>query len=284
MIDNSGTVLNHIVYDSFGRVTSETDPTFNFRFGYTGRELDEETEMMYYRARYFDPAVGTFVGEDPLGFGAGDANLYRYVFNSPTNYTDPDGEFAFPLIPLAIAGGIAAVGTLAAYYALLPEEYRATPDDLEYLQDRIQDLGEYCVERLRSSPIVPPFYESTSEGDSSEGDGSEETANTGADDDPMERGRRSEERVLDDLGLSPNREKVSSPEGNAIPDSLDDDVSVEIKDTQRVSNTRQIRIQTDAARESGRTSILVTGNKTRVTRQAQESFDEIIRRPDLGPQ
>ncbi|MGD1908824.1 MAG: RHS repeat-associated core domain-containing protein [Leptolyngbyaceae cyanobacterium] len=58
MIDNSGTVLNHIVHNSFGQITSESDPTFNFRFGYTGRELDEETGMMYYRARYFDPAGG----------------------------------------------------------------------------------------------------------------------------------------------------------------------------------------------------------------------------------
>ncbi|MEM6434653.1 MAG: RHS repeat-associated core domain-containing protein [Cyanobacteria bacterium P01_D01_bin.115] len=91
VIDNSGTVLNHIVYDSFGQVTSETDPAFDFRFGYTGRERDEESGMLYYRARYFDPAVGTFVGEDPLGFAAGDSNLYRYVFNSPTNFTDPSG-------------------------------------------------------------------------------------------------------------------------------------------------------------------------------------------------
>ena len=52
VIDNSSTVLNHIVYDSFGQVTSETDPAFDFRFGYTGRERDEESGMLYYRARY----------------------------------------------------------------------------------------------------------------------------------------------------------------------------------------------------------------------------------------
>ena len=85
-------VLNHTVYDSFGQVTEESNPAVDFRFGYTGREQDEESDLMYYRARYFDPATGTFVGEDPLGFGAGDANLYRYVFNSPTNFTDPDGQ------------------------------------------------------------------------------------------------------------------------------------------------------------------------------------------------
>jgi RHS repeat-associated protein len=95
VITNDGTVLNHITYDSYGNVTSETNPTFDFRFGYTGRERDEETGMHYYRARYFDPAIGTFISEDPLGFAAGDANIYRYVFNSPTNFTDPTGQNAF---------------------------------------------------------------------------------------------------------------------------------------------------------------------------------------------
>ena len=71
VIDNSGTVLNHIVYDSFGQVTSETDPNFDFRFGYTGRELDEETGMMYYRARYFDPAVGIVWVRTRWGLGRG---------------------------------------------------------------------------------------------------------------------------------------------------------------------------------------------------------------------
>nr|WP_250564781.1 RHS repeat-associated core domain-containing protein [Adonisia turfae] len=101
VIDNQGTVLNHITYNSFGQVTSETNPDIDFRFGYTGRELDEATGLMYYRARYYDPAVGTFVSEDPLGFDAGDANLYRYVFNSPTNFTDPSGLFVPPPKPAA---------------------------------------------------------------------------------------------------------------------------------------------------------------------------------------
>ncbi len=41
--------------------------------------------------RWYDPAVGRWISEDPIGFAAGDSNLYRYVSNSPTNKTDPDG-------------------------------------------------------------------------------------------------------------------------------------------------------------------------------------------------
>jgi RHS repeat-associated protein len=89
LVNESGTVLNHFVYDSFGSRTGVTGA--EFRFGYTGRELDGETGLYYYRARYYDPKVGRFISEDPLGFGAGDTNLYRYVNNSPTNFTDPTG-------------------------------------------------------------------------------------------------------------------------------------------------------------------------------------------------
>ncbi len=39
----------------------------------------------------YDPSPARFLSKDPLAFDAGDPNLYRYVFNSPTNYTDPTG-------------------------------------------------------------------------------------------------------------------------------------------------------------------------------------------------
>ncbi|WP_310484914.1 polymorphic toxin-type HINT domain-containing protein, partial [Chamaesiphon sp. VAR_48_metabat_403] len=71
-------------------------PSVKFRYGYTGREQDKETGYYYYRARYYDPANGRFISVDPAGFGAGDTNLYRYVGNRSTMYTDPSGEFGLP--------------------------------------------------------------------------------------------------------------------------------------------------------------------------------------------
>ncbi|MEM9808263.1 MAG: hypothetical protein AAF959_23610, partial [Cyanobacteria bacterium P01_D01_bin.56] len=40
--DNSGNVVNHLIYDSYGNVVSETDPVIESRYLYTGREFDEE--------------------------------------------------------------------------------------------------------------------------------------------------------------------------------------------------------------------------------------------------
>ena len=61
------------------------------RFKYTGREWDGEIGLQYNRARYYDPSTGRWISQDPIGFAGGDANLYRYVGNSPTNATDRCG-------------------------------------------------------------------------------------------------------------------------------------------------------------------------------------------------
>ncbi|MEG5193567.1 RHS repeat-associated core domain-containing protein [Microcoleus sp. ARI1-A1] len=101
LVDASGAIQNRIGYDSFGKVRSQTNSSVGFRFGFTGRELDSETGNYYYNSRYYDPQVGRFISEDTIGFGGGDANLYRYVGNSPTNYTDPSGQLIPTAIPVA---------------------------------------------------------------------------------------------------------------------------------------------------------------------------------------
>ena len=88
LVDNNGQVLNHLVYDSFGNVVSQTDETVSSRYQFTGREFDEETGLHYYRARYYDGDVGRFISSDPIGFESGDVNLYRYVGNSPVDRVD----------------------------------------------------------------------------------------------------------------------------------------------------------------------------------------------------
>jgi len=60
-------------------------------FGYTGRAYDEETDLQNNHNRWYDAASGKWLSEDPIGFDGGDANLYRYVGNSPTLFLDPFG-------------------------------------------------------------------------------------------------------------------------------------------------------------------------------------------------
>ncbi len=91
VVDNSGTVQNHIVYDAFGNITSQTNSTVVFRNSYTGQEFDSESGLFSYGGRYYDPFTGKFIQEDKIGFSGQDANLYRYVKNNSVNYTDPTG-------------------------------------------------------------------------------------------------------------------------------------------------------------------------------------------------
>jgi RHS repeat-associated protein len=95
LTDKDGNVVDKRSFDSFGRILSETNPSVQFRYGYTGRELDLESGLDYYRARYYDPQVGRFISVDPMGFEAGDTNLYRYVGNNSTNATDPTGMISW---------------------------------------------------------------------------------------------------------------------------------------------------------------------------------------------
>jgi RHS repeat-associated protein len=79
------------VYDSFGNILTETNASNGDRFKFAGMEYDSTTGQYYDHARYYNPATGTFVSQDPSGFQSGDANLFRYVSNSPVDSTDPTG-------------------------------------------------------------------------------------------------------------------------------------------------------------------------------------------------
>ncbi len=109
MTDAMGAVIERQQYEPFG-ASAGSGLT---RYGYTGRELDSATGLMYYRARWYDPRQGRFITEDPIGFQGG-LNFYSYVRNDPIGASDPLGlqegyyvdsgkwrrEFIMQLVPL----------------------------------------------------------------------------------------------------------------------------------------------------------------------------------------
>ncbi len=88
--NSAGAVVQSYSYDTFGNLVASTGSLAN-PFRYAAREIDSETGLYYYRARYYDPALGRFISEDPLGFRGSGPNFYAYVFDSPTNLVDPFG-------------------------------------------------------------------------------------------------------------------------------------------------------------------------------------------------
>jgi RHS repeat-associated protein len=111
--DAAGAVVNSYAYDAYGRRIAATEGVA-IAYGYTVREYDAESGLMYYRARMYDPATGRFLQTDPFGFAAGDLNVYRYVGNDPVNAIDPDGvtkitggiSIVVPLGDIVVGGGV----------------------------------------------------------------------------------------------------------------------------------------------------------------------------------
>ncbi len=107
VVASDGSVANHLVYDAFGNQLSgsTTYENVDFLFAYTGRDWDEDVELQYNRARWYDPEVGRWLSEDPISFAGGDANLYRYVGNGVTASGDPSGMITPTMVPSHGYGG-----------------------------------------------------------------------------------------------------------------------------------------------------------------------------------
>jgi RHS repeat-associated protein len=89
MVDGTGAVLQRYYYQPFGQLSMQGGGSPQ-PYQFTGREADE-SGLMCYRARYYNPNWGRFVSADPAGFGGG-INPYVYAGNNPATYGDPTGR------------------------------------------------------------------------------------------------------------------------------------------------------------------------------------------------
>jgi RHS repeat-associated protein len=89
--DNNGVLKDTIAYDGYGNIASESASSWGGLYKWTGRQYDPEEKLQYNRGRYFDAATARWTSQDPLGFGAGDSNLYRYVQNNLLGVADASG-------------------------------------------------------------------------------------------------------------------------------------------------------------------------------------------------
>ncbi len=106
VMDEQGNVVERRDYLPFGEERiAETTGADKERHGFTGKELDSESGLYYYGARYYDPAIGRFASLDPLILGESSKsfqtvlsnpqslNGYSYVLNNPVRYVDETGMY-----------------------------------------------------------------------------------------------------------------------------------------------------------------------------------------------
>lgn len=91
MLSNTSANPTTYRYGPYGE--DPIDPTSGNPFRYTGRRLDPETGLYYYRARYYSAALGRFLQTDVVG-QKDDVNLYAYTGEDPVNQADPNGTEA----------------------------------------------------------------------------------------------------------------------------------------------------------------------------------------------
>jgi len=304
--DATGAVLHRTDYFPFGEDLAgyaglssalHYAPTGGPTIKFTGKERDSETGLDYFGFRYFSSAQGRWTSpdqpfadqqsEDPQSW-----NMYAYVRNNPLKNTDPDGRDCTNGVSACLSyiwGGVKAVGnfpyvvmnapTNAVNLIISPfTNYQIAPIPLP-LQPA-NDEERQGMEAANGVMLVAPLASEL---------GASNAVAPATSDVPLitqnaARGAASETRVLNDLGLPKNTEPVYGTEGKSIPDFQTSTTVGEIKDVNSLSDTKQLRIQRDAAGQSGRDHVVVTGTNTSVTPNVQKPPTKIIRRDDLGPQ
>lgn len=100
LTDADGSVVERYEYTEYGETTIYNisgsiiaSSQFSNSYGYTGRRLDNESGLYYYRMRYYSAERGRFLQRDPLGYIDG-MGLYAYVKNNPVNWVDFSGLVA----------------------------------------------------------------------------------------------------------------------------------------------------------------------------------------------
>ena len=91
--DQSQNITQGFLYAPFGEITTEFDANFGNgtlpKYSFNAKELDEETGMYYYEARYYKPPV--FTSRDPMMDQKPWLTPYHYCSNNPVGKVDPSG-------------------------------------------------------------------------------------------------------------------------------------------------------------------------------------------------
>ena len=100
--DASGEVFQHLEYFAFGETfVEEHSNTDRIPYLFNGKELDEETGLYYYGARYYDPKMSAFPSVDPKAENFPSLSPFQFAGNQVPNAIDLDGAE-----PVRTAGGV----------------------------------------------------------------------------------------------------------------------------------------------------------------------------------
>jgi RHS repeat-associated protein len=91
--DPGANIIQHIEYLPYGETFFERRSYWNTPYKFNAKELDEETGMYYYGARYYTPEVSIWLSVDPLADLFASKSPFAYCFNNPVHFIDEDGNW-----------------------------------------------------------------------------------------------------------------------------------------------------------------------------------------------
>ncbi|KAB2839254.1 MAG: RHS repeat-associated core domain-containing protein [Burkholderiales bacterium] len=153
MVDEAANITDSYTYDAWGKVTARTGTTAN-PYKFQGEWQEENTGLVYLRARWYDPGVGRFLSRDPA---EGDSFLplseHRYIYagDDPANMVDPSGQAFMPggianiSLTMNLHSAVSAGSQVAARTMLKSFLLGRPPKDLGYVGEMILDLAIKAV-------------------------------------------------------------------------------------------------------------------------------------------
>jgi len=174
--DAYGAMYQHLEYFPFGETWIEEGGSYGGNtpgYKFTGKELDPETGLYYFGARYYDPVLSRWISADPaLGIylpdleGSGlpgrngvfnfrNLDLYSYAHSSPVRVTDPDGNLPIDTIfdigsVIYDAGGAIGAGAAYIYGKATGDEFLAA-EGASGFKEKGSDLA------LAATAVVVPY-------------------------------------------------------------------------------------------------------------------------------
>ena len=133
--DATGAITQQLDYLPYGEVFLEKrsqDPDVDYftPYRFNGKELDEETGLYYYGARYMNPRLSIWYGTDPMQEKYPNVCSYCYTFNNPIRYSDPNGQdgwdevkgFGAAIID-NVTGGLTNIRSFAGKHVSNPADF-----------------------------------------------------------------------------------------------------------------------------------------------------------------
>ncbi|VTR93557.1 rhs repeat-associated core domain-containing protein : YD repeat protein OS=Isosphaera pallida (strain ATCC 43644 / DSM 9630 / IS1B) GN=Isop_2419 PE=4 SV=1: VCBS: RHS_repeat [Gemmata massiliana] len=165
LVNGSGAVVERYAYDPYGARTVYDasyavrggGSAYNFAQGFQGMTFDATTGMGNQRARWYSPTISRWGTTDPIQFGSGDTNLYRFASGNPLNRIDPSGLTSLfigirPTDPSGVKIDIprnSLLGLSLIARQILPELYRSVAEYAREIKEILQSLPELRAKRDR---------------------------------------------------------------------------------------------------------------------------------------